>query len=338
MKQPKFAIDIVIPWVDQNDPRWLVKFNQFKSGGHDSTSEIRFRDYGTLRYVFRSIERYAPWVHRVFLITDDQAPEWVEKSYEKLTLVNHSDYIDPAYLPTFDSNVIELSLPNIPSLAEHFICFNDDTFLNRPVKPSDFFDVSGNPRDTLAMNAIMPWSMFEHTYVNNLIVVNHEFAKFPTIKRNLTKFFNFHNGRWNVFTFLLLPWPKFTRFYDPHIPTSFVKTTYRQVLRDNPEILSQTGADHFRTEKDYSNWVIRYIQMLSGKFTPRSYRFGVHYNLDDWRKVVSDIQKSKHHLLNVNDSETMDDQAFSVATGQLEKVFKTKFPHPSKYENDSLSK
>lgn len=321
--------------MNQDDPKWLAKYRQFKQQDHDEDVQTRFRDYGTLPFVFRSIEKFAPWVHKVFLITDNQAPKWLNASYEKLVLINHTDYIDASYLPTFDSNLIELSLINLGDLAEHFICFNDDTFLNRPVKPTDFFDEQGKPRDTLAFNAIMPMSIFDHIHVNNMAIVNHDFKKRERVKKLVPKLFNWRNGRWNLFTFLLLPWPRFTRFYDPHVPISFLKSTTKAVIAKHPEILSATGANHFRSERDYSNWVIRYYQMLSGDFSPRRFNFGVQYSLADAPAAVNDIKKSKHHMLNINDSNLLDNDEFKKATGELENTFEDKFSKPSLFEIDT---
>lgn len=332
MRNLSFPIDIVITWVDQSDSEWQKKYSKFKASDHDEDSGTRFRDYGTLQYVFRSIEKYAPWVHKVFLVTDNQWPSWLDEGAKKIVCVKHSDYLNPSLLPTFDSNTIELGFQNISDLSEHFICFNDDDFLNRPTKPEDFFDVEGNPRDTLALNAIMPMSIFDHIHVNNLRIINHDFSKRSTMRHLFFKFFNVKNGPWNLFSLLLCPWPRFTRFYDPHIPISFRKSTYADVLEKHPEILRETGLDRFRSERDYSQWVIRYVQMLTGRFSVRRYNFGVQYSLHDWEKAITDIKKSKHSVLNINDSNELDQSEFEHATEELAITFRNKFSKKSQFE------
>lgn len=327
-----FPIDIVITWVNQDDPKWLAKYKQYKASDHDEDVATRFRDYGTLPYVFRSIEKFAPWVNKVFLITDDQAPDWLNASYEKLVLVNHTDYIPSEYLPTFDSNVIELCLPRIDALSEHFICFNDDMFLNKPTESTDFFDVKGNPCDTLAFNAIMPMSIFDHQHINNMMVVNNEFSKKERVKHLLPKLFNLKNGRWNLFSFLLLPWPRFTRFYDPHTPISFLKSAYTKLLKAHPEILPQTAEDRFRSERDYSIWLVRYLQMLSGDFKVRKFDFGVQYSLLNVQDAIKDIEHSRHYLLNINDSNQLNDEQFFENTQSLTMTFEKKYPTKSGFE------
>ena len=51
------------------------------------------------------------------------------------------------YLPTFNSHTIEMNLHRIKGLSEQFVYFNDDMFINKPMKPRDFF-VHGKPCDT----------------------------------------------------------------------------------------------------------------------------------------------------------------------------------------------
>lgn len=85
-KRINFPIDFVISWVDENDSKWISKKNKYKK----ANDEARFRDYGTLKYVFRSIEKFAPWVHKVYLITDNQVPKWLNLDSDKVwNIVNY---------------------------------------------------------------------------------------------------------------------------------------------------------------------------------------------------------------------------------------------------------
>ena len=60
-------IDFVLPWVDGSDPRWLAEKRSYENSGEamargdeDANADCRYRDYGLLRYWFRSVERFAP--------------------------------------------------------------------------------------------------------------------------------------------------------------------------------------------------------------------------------------------------------------------------------------
>ena len=101
-------IDIVIPWVDPNDPAWQAEKRKYHDPGNEEADarEIRYRDWDNLKYVFRSIEKCAPWVRKVHFITCGQIPEWMNVNNPKLHLVNHTDYIPAEYLTTFSSQVI----------------------------------------------------------------------------------------------------------------------------------------------------------------------------------------------------------------------------------------
>ncbi|UQS83292.1 stealth family protein [Bombilactobacillus thymidiniphilus] len=332
MKQPDFAIDFIISWVNYDDPHWQKKYQQHAHADHDYSSRIRYRDYGTLKYALRSIERYAPWVNKIFLVTDQQIPTWLCTTNDQLVVVDHQDYIPQRFLPTFDSNVIELNYFQLPELAEHFVCFNDDMLLNKPVSPSDFFDQAGNPRDSLALNSIMPTELFDHVYVNNLSIVNNLYPKATTMKHLFFRFFTWRNWEWNLLTLLLMPWPKFTRFYDPHIPLSFKKSSGQQILEQYPVILEKTGAAKFRTADDFSIWVIRYLQLLSSDFTPRSVHFGKQYNMQNWAGFVQDVQHSRHALLNINDFDFSDPLDFQTAAKAVEEALTTKFATQCSFE------
>ena len=133
-------IDFVVLWVDGEDPEWQREKARFEPEYETSASSInRYRDWDLMRYWFRGVEKYAPWVNRIFFVTSGQIPEWLKADHPKLRLVEHREYIPKQYLPTFNSNVIELRLHHIADLSEHFVLFNDDMFLTAPVKPEDFF-------------------------------------------------------------------------------------------------------------------------------------------------------------------------------------------------------
>ena len=116
---------------------------------NNGSFENRYRDWELMRFWFRGIEAFAPWVNRVFFVSNGQKPIWLNTDHPKLRMVTHQDYIPEIYLPTFNSNVIELWLHNIPDLSERFVLFNDDMFLTAPVTPEDFFE-DGLPRGEYA--------------------------------------------------------------------------------------------------------------------------------------------------------------------------------------------
>lgn len=129
-------MDIVITYVNGLDPVWQADYERHTN---IPPLEKRFRDWGTLRYLFRGIAENMPFVRKVHLVVsgESQVPEWVNR--QEVNVVLHSDIIPSEFLPTFNCNPIEMCLHRIEGLDEEFLYFNDDMFPMRPCKPTDFF-------------------------------------------------------------------------------------------------------------------------------------------------------------------------------------------------------
>ncbi len=144
-----FPIDVVYTWVDGSDPAWIERREQRRREVDDAhpagLRDERFRSLDELRYSLRSIHAHAPWVNHIWLVTDDQVPDWLDAGQPGLTVVSHRDiFRDPAHLPTFNSHSIEANLHRIPGLSDHFLYLNDDVLLGREVSPRLFFTPAGD--------------------------------------------------------------------------------------------------------------------------------------------------------------------------------------------------
>lgn len=146
------AIDAVIAWVDGSDPQhWAKRRRYLKPGG--LLRATRFADSGEIYYCIASILKYAGFINRIWIVCDAQRPGFID-AFAKAGLcapgfiqtIDHTALFAgiPAALPTFNSRSIEAVLWRIPELSEHFVYFNDDFFLNRPLRPADWF-VEGRP-------------------------------------------------------------------------------------------------------------------------------------------------------------------------------------------------
>lgn len=141
-------IDLVYLWVDGNDPEWQAKRRAALGNAESKSSancEGRYANHDELRYSLRSIDRYAPWINKIFIVTDSQVPQWLNTENPKVRIVDHKEILPPECLPCFNSSVIEHFIADIPGLSEHFIFSNDDMLLNRPTTPEDFFTPAGLP-------------------------------------------------------------------------------------------------------------------------------------------------------------------------------------------------
>ncbi|GHB44759.1 Stealth CR1 domain-containing protein [Mongoliitalea lutea] len=144
-------IDAVITWVDGNDPAHQKKMNQYLPDTKKksfSTDPTRFAAAGEIKYCVSSILHFAPFVRKIFIVTDNQDPQLdahVQKVFpnrsQDVVIIDHQVIFEgyEQFLPTFNSSSIENMLWRIPGLSENFIYFNDDIFLIQPVNPEDFF-------------------------------------------------------------------------------------------------------------------------------------------------------------------------------------------------------
>lgn len=268
MKQ-EYPIDFVVLWVDSGDPEWKRLYSDF-TGEASPEKGNRFRDFGMFKYWFRAVEKYAPWVNRIFVITFGQVPDFLDVSNPKIRLVKHSDYMPADCLPSFSSCAIEMGIHRIEELSEHFVYFNDDMFLNAPVEPEDFF-VDGLPCDSAVMDTITTFGeddCFYHQVLNDVDVINAHFNKWEVMRKNRRKWFNLKYGKDLTRNFLLYSWKRFSGFKNYHNPQSMLKSVFREVYEKETERFDRTEHNHFRTALDINQYVVKYWQLVTGRFHP----------------------------------------------------------------------
>lgn len=132
-------MDFVVPYVNCADEAWKQSYIK-NTTDKRSANSVRFRSWGTLKYLFRSVDKYMPFVRQIVLIVagPSQVPVWVNR--ENVRVVYHSEFIPKQFLPTFNSCTIESFLYNIKGLSEKFIYANDDLFaLNYCTEDMFFF-------------------------------------------------------------------------------------------------------------------------------------------------------------------------------------------------------
>lgn len=145
-------IDYVIAWVDGQDPKHLAQRKQFppvsKNTHFEAITSERYWDNGEIYYHIASVIKYAPFIRRIIIVTDNQKPKHLGAFIDEgkcassfLKIVSHDEIFAGlnAARPTFNARAIEAALWRIPGLSEHFIYANDDFFLNAPLQETDFF-------------------------------------------------------------------------------------------------------------------------------------------------------------------------------------------------------
>lgn len=150
----KTKIDIVYKWVDGSDKKWQTekdkwyeKINGKAPAYKGAATNERFRDNDELKYSLRSVAECAPWVNHIYIVTGfNQVPKWLNTKHPKITIVPHEAIMPADALPTFNSTAIEMCIPNIKNLSEHFIQMADDMFFNKPLTPRFFYDCTGRAK------------------------------------------------------------------------------------------------------------------------------------------------------------------------------------------------
>lgn len=327
-------IDIVIPWVDGSDPEWQREFKKYSSQamGRDDNSEIRYRDWDNLQYLFRGIEKFTPWVRKVHFITTGQKPKWLNLDAPKLHFVKHEDFIPKEWLPTFSVRPIELNLHRIEELSEQFIYFNDDYFLLKPVKKERFFR-GGLPCDMAMLDTLNTGSSRSHVILNNVIFANRHFNKNKVIKSNTMKWLNPIYGTQMLRTLALMSFSSFPGFRNHHMPQAYLKSTFQKVWAEEKELLEEVSSHRFRDITDVNQYVFRYWQLLSGQFVPinivnDSYRFRI--SEDEIDKLVAAIKGQKRKVLVTYDSENISD--FEALKNRINQAFEEILPDKSSFE------
>jgi hypothetical protein len=228
---PDFPVDVVYTWVDGSDPDWRKKKKEYhNTGAHqEDVSNARYDQIDEIRYSLRSIAAYFKEVRNIYIVTDKQIPWWLNKENSKIQIVDHADIFEnPKHLPSFNSHAIEANLYRIPGLSEHFIYMNDDVFLWRPMKKTDFFSPNG-----------LSLSRLEN--INN--VYGQPSDEFPGWK----------NAALNSNTCIEDLFGKRAYSYHEHSPHALRKSILKDLFKSFPAHYERTSSARFRTKGDISS-------------------------------------------------------------------------------------
>lgn len=329
--------DFVIAWVDGNDLEWRKEKEKYSPSKIDeSNSDNRYRDWGLLPYWFRGVEKFTPWVNKIFFVTWGHVPEFLNIDNEKLEIVSHKSFIPKKYLPTFSSHAIELNLHRIPELSEHFVYFNDDTFIIRPMPETSFFRsdlpcTCGSERPIELAGDIGIW---QHAAVNDLGIINKNFCKSTQVEKYQKKYAS-SEYRWqdNIRTKVIerLYPDYFTGFKNLHAPAAYLKSTFESVWNAETDLLDKTSSNRFRTAEDVNQWVMLWWQIASGNFSPFSVDNVVSGVVDDTVDELCEIISSQNHdMICLNDPDG--DIDFNALSDRIKSAFNIILPDKSSFE------
>ena len=327
-------IDIVVTWVDMNDPSWKEEFNKYSSNPlneENGVVDARFRDYGFLKYWFRGVEKFAPWVRKVHFVTSGQRPEWLDPANPRLNLVDHKDFIPSEYLPTYNSVVIERFMHKIPHLSEKFVYFNDDFYMLRPIPVERFFQ-ENLPCDISVFQYNPTWSQWYKTLKNNIRLINRHFDKRSVLRENHDKWFSPEYGSKARMNRLLQWYPKFITLRVHHNAQPYLKSTFEEVWTAERAELEKTSSNRFRSSTDYSPELFRTWQICRGNFMPyNTYKDTKMFPLMvKPKQAVQTIRNQEYSLVCLNDNKRI--RNYEQLMEELKAAFESILPEKSSFE------
>jgi len=333
-------IDFVVTWLDSNDPEWRKQYDYYKYAATGEKSIARFRDMNIFNYWFRAVEKFAPWVNKVFLVTNGKFPDWINKNNPKLVLVKHEDYIPKDLLPTFNSCTIELNFHRIKDLSEHFVYFNDDMMVNSPVTP-DYYFMNGLPCDRNKETCFnVPIYSSEERFdirmsmLADIGIVNAHFNRWETVCQSPWRWFGPHLGlKGLIMSSVLMKQNLFVGFSNFHTEQTYLKSSFEDVWEKEPDFM-YSSCTRFREEVIANPYIFRYWQFAKNQFYPKKRRFATFHLVD--RSVVDDIEKALFNMdyasICLNDTPMFSDEEFDFTMTRIKEMMEKKFPEKSSFE------
>ncbi len=312
----KNEIDLVYLWVDGNDPVWQNKRNAIIGCPEEKSAvncEGRYADNDELKYSLRSVCMYAPWIRRIFIVTDNQIPAWLDTSDPRIRIVDHKEIMPGNSLPCFNSSVIEHFICRIPGLSERFLYANDDMYINRPVTPDMFFASDGLPIIRLNRRFLRKY----------YLLFNERFRKKPlsnynTIVRNAAdlvekKFGVYIGGKAH------------------HNIDSYLKSDCIRVEEMFKKELQPTFSNHVREPDDIQRSIYHYVALAEkrGHLRYVTQKESLRIHIQNPRHYEK-LKKFNPMLFCMNDSEYAHDEDRRAASEFLQR----RFPEKSKFEKD----
>ena len=228
-------IDFVITWGSNDDPEWKKQYEYYsaKAGRTVDSSIYRYRDWDMLYFLFRGIEKFAPWVNKVYFVTNANPPKWMNTKHPKLVVLNDKDIVPSQYMPIFSCFPIEFNFHRIEGLSDKFVYFCDDMFIIDNVFPTHFFR-NGLPCDMAIMSAVCHSkpNVYDNCCFMAKALVNQYFEKTKVVKKNIFKWYP-PSIPWVVKANLrYLRLPHFPGFSLNHLPQIYLKKTYDEICKE----------------------------------------------------------------------------------------------------------
>ena len=283
----ELKIDLIYLWVDGNDPAWLKKRQPYLKTEINTTG--RYQDNQELKYSLRSIDQHLPWIRKIFIVTDQQIPPFVDINHPKIEIIDHTTLLPKEILPTFNSSVLDYFVYKIPGLSEHFLYANDDMFVYDDLSPSFFFQ-EGVPILRMKYNPLIHYKI-QFKKLFHLRINNYRLA----IENAYRIFKN-----------------KFNQFYpitSHHNIDACLKSDYQRIVEEVfAEELAPSFRNRFRDKTDIQRILIIYYGLVNKtgvlKYVGRKESCRIRVHRSNYDKY---IRKYNPQLFCLNDTEHAND-------------------------------
>jgi hypothetical protein len=298
-------MDLVLPYVNAADREWQQSILRTTKTAVGNSSSVRFRSWGTLRYLFRSVAQYMPFIDRIVLIvaSKSQVPVWI--NYENVRIVYHDEFIPKKFLPTFNSCTIESFLYNIEGLSYRFIYANDDMFAINMCSIDDFFTED----------------------VPHIKYVIHD-------KYTLNNTFRCQCRSGMDLIMPKLDVPEYEQGYiiRPYHITSPMTTECLSAVKHLCSNDIENTISRLREPKNVNQYIYSYYQYFTHNYIDKIVNYKYHELSDpNMPAIEKTVKSSEYKLVCLNDSSKI--ASYQAIRGRLLSLFKEKFPNRCKYEN-----
>lgn len=326
-------MDIVVTWVDGGDKEWLKERKKYETAdlSVNSVGEQRFRDWGILKYWFRSIEKNAPFAKNVYFVTCGHVPKWLNVKHPQIRVIKHSDYMPAEYLPTYNSVAIELNFHRIPGIGKRFIYFNDDVFLLQPAMLDDYFSKDGRIKYNFTESAMATTGDLDPVYrdmlINTIEVINKNYKKRRFKNLTLRDPVVLYNN------LKAIAFKKYLGYAPHHFSCVFDREVMSQLWQNEFDILDRTSKSKFRTKEDVTPDLIELTQASLGMTRTYSAKKREKYleiTPSSIEHIVKTIRNQSVKEVCLNDACTS--EQFDECRASLIAAFEDIFPDKSKYE------
>jgi hypothetical protein len=318
MKADNTPVDIAYTWVDDRFPGYNNMLKHYARTSHDTNPNRTRNNLDTLKYSLRSVEKYAPWIRNIYIVTSrPQSPEWFNHANKRLNLVHHDEIIQGHYLPTFNSFCIVSHLHKIQGLSERFLYIEDDILFGNHVSLEDFLSLT----------------------VNDLLVYPRISRTTPANKRD-----DSGQGPWNLalaYSNYLLneSYGEAGRRSVNRIPLLIEKTAWEEMILKWADAFTATRNSRFRSKHNIApEYLYPYYMLYTGKARMttlwQTYRKSFYLGIENNRLLIAaglailEYTRPAMYCLNDNFGDSPDARVVNMTKKFLEDYY----PEKSSFE------